>query len=82
MTDTEADVRDRMKECEEQQDYERGKRKTIQREVTEHAHLLEANEKALQALAHTTGKLIDAVMKDESLWQHTVVVVKKNTKNA
>ncbi len=79
MTDTEADLRDRIKECEEQQDYERKKRRELHQEVSVHAQVLSENENAMKALSHTAARLVDAVAKDESMWQNLAVMVKKRT---
>ncbi len=79
MTDVEGDIKDRLRECEEEQTHERTKRRELQREVSAHAQMLADNRAAMAALSHTTSKIIDALAKDEALWQHTVVAVKKKT---
>ncbi len=51
----------------------------LHREVAAQAKMLADNQAAMAALSHTTSKIIDALAKDEALWQHTVVAVKKKT---
>ncbi len=79
MTDAEAETREELKSLRTDIDHERNRRKELEAEVkrleTERAEA----ERVLGTVCYTTTRLIDAVNKDEQIWQNAIVVIKKKT---
>ncbi len=83
MTDTETAFKDKIadeiKEMKEDLEHERSRRKDLENEVKRVDAEHERTEKVVGAIAHTTSKIVDAVMKNEQLWLHSVLIIKRKT---
>ena len=77
MTDTETDLRDRVRVAEDDIEHERQRRRDLARELGEHVQWAESTERMMHAISHTTGRLIEAVSRDEATFQHQTMLIKK-----
>ncbi len=79
MTDDDLTVEKRMEHLEHYADYERRRRKELQQELAIQGQAIEEYQGNLRAVNHTVARIAEAMTKDEALWQHLVVMVKKKT---
>ncbi len=67
-----------IKQLREDIDHERDRRKDLEKDVKRMETENKEAEHVIGAIAHTTNRLLDAVNRDEQLWQNAIVVIKKN----